>query len=255
MSTTLILALSLGAAIGITLGILGGGGAILAVPVLVAVLGQDAHAATTTSLVVVGAASLAAGLRYAKARHVSWRTAALFALAALPGSTLGTAANNAVSDRLLLSLLSIVILCVAYLTWRHASKTRAPSADTSLICPTLTAVPLIATGLGVGILTGFFGVGGGFVIVPALAIALQLPFRLAIGTSLVIIFLVSTAGLINHLVADAQVDWGTALPFAAATVAGALAGAQIAPRFAQATLGKAFAVLLVGVAVLTFAVA
>ncbi len=251
----LILALTLGAAIGVTLGVLGGGGSILAVPVLVAVLGQDAHTATTSSLIVVGAASLVAGLRYAKKHLVCWRAAMLFALAAVPGTTIGTLANGAVSGRLLLSLLAGVILCVAYLTWRHASATHVLDITAPLTCPTLAAIPLITTGLGVGTLTGFFGVGGGFVIVPALAIALHLPFRLAIGTSLVIIFLVSMTGLINHLATGADVEWTTVVPFAMATVAGSLTGTRIAPRFTQATLGKAFAVLLVGVAALTFVVA
>ncbi len=250
-----MLALALGAAIGVTLGVLGGGGAILAIPVLVVVLGEDVHAATTSSLVVVGAASLVAGLRYAGAHHVCWRAAALFTFAALPGATIGTLANGAVSGRLLLSLLSVVILCVAYLTWRRASAPRSLETKAPLVCPTLPAIPLITIGLGVGVLTGFFGMGGGFVIVPALAIAMQLPFRLAIGTSLIIICAVSLTGLVNHLAVDANIDWSTVLPFATATVAGSLLGTQIAPKFSQATLGKAFAVFLVGVSALTFAIA
>ncbi len=255
MTGTLALALAFGAAIGATLGVLGGGGAILAVPVFVVVLGEDAHAATTSSLVVVGAAALIAGLRYAHAHAVCWRAAGLFTLAALPGAALGTLANGAVSGRVLLSLLSAVILIVAAVTWRRACAEGSPERTEPMVCPALPVIKLVAVGLGVGVLTGFFGVGGGFVIVPALAVALHLPFRLAIGTSLVIIAVVSLAGLVNHLAVDADEDWGTTLPFAAATVAGSLLGTRIAPRLSQTTLGKSFAVLLVGVSVLTLAIA
>jgi uncharacterized membrane protein YfcA len=255
MSMTLVLALALGAAIGLTLGVIGGGGAILAVPVLVAVLDQDAHMATTSSLVVVGAAALVAGLRHAKARHVCWRVAAVFTVAAIPGAILGTLANGVAGGRLLLSLLAVLILAVAYLTWRRAATPATGAPEPPPTCPAVPVLPLAATGVGIGVLTGFFGVGGGFVIVPALAIVLQMPFRLAIGTSLIIIFMVSLTAFVNHMVAGADVDWSTTLPFAAATVGGSLMGAQIAPRFSQEALGKAFAILLVGVAVMTFAIA
>lgn len=249
MTSTLIVALGLGAAIGVTLGMLGGGGAVLAIPVLVWALGQDVHAATTTSLIVVGAAALAGGLRQAAAHHVCWRAAGLFTLAAVPGTTLGTLANSAAGGHLLLVLLAALILVVAALTWRRASAAGLETGGGPAPCPALHALPLITAGLTVGVMTGFFGVGGGFVIVPALAVALHMPMRLAIGTSLVIIAMVSAVGLANHLTQGIAVDWAVAVPFTAGTVAGALAGASLSRRVPQAALGRAFALLLLGVAV------
>jgi hypothetical protein len=252
MSTALALALSLGAVIGLMFGMLGGGGGVLAVPVLVSVLGEDVHAATTGSLVVVGAAALVGGLRQATGHYVCWRAAGLLAVAALPGATLGTLANVHTSGRLLVVLLSLLILGVAVLTWcRSASEGRRSAPDeTAPVCPHVPLVQLAGAGLLLGTLTGFFGVGGGFVIVPMLTVVFHVPIRLAIGTSLIAVFLVSVAGFANHLARDAQVNWSLLVPFTAATVAGALVGASLSPRIPRAALGRMFAVLLTGVALL-----
>lgn len=252
MSATLALALSLGAVIGLVLGMLGGGGAVLAVPVLVSVLGEDVHAATTGSLVVVGLAALVGGARQAAGGYVCWRAAALLAAAALPGVTLGTLANVHASGALLAILLALLILGVAVLTWRRNGGPRA-SGDAEAprpACPPLPLWQLVGSGLALGLLTGFFGIGGGFVIVPVLTIAFGVPIRLAIGTSLVAIFLVSVAGFANHLAQGSQADWSLVIPFAAATVAGSLLGASLSPRVPRLVLGRMFAVLLIGVAAL-----
>ena len=253
MSAALTLALSLGAAIGLILGMLGGGGAVLAVPVLVSVLGEDVHAATTGSLVVVGAAAVVGGVRQATSHHVSWRTAGLLAAAALPGATLGTVANVHASGRLLVVLLALLILLVAVLTWRRSAGEGGRSAPAEPACPVVPRLQLVGAGLLLGMLTGFFGVGGGFVIVPMLTIVFHLPIRQAIGTSLIAIFLVSVAGFANHLAQGAHVNWSLTIPFAAATVAGALAGASLSPHVPRAALGRMFAVLLIGVAILMLA--
>ena len=253
MSATFALALSLGAAIGLMLGMLGGGGAVLAVPVLVSVLGEDVHAATTSSLVVVGAAALVGGVRQATSHHVSWRTAGLLAVAALPGATLGTVANVHASGRLLVVLLALLTLGVAVLTWRRSAAESGRSAPAEPACPAVPMLQLVGAGLLLGMLTGFFGVGGGFVIVPMLTLVFHIPIRQAIGTSLIAVFLVSVAGFANHLVQGAHVNWSLTIPFAAATVAGALAGASLSPHVPRAALARTFAVLLTGVAILTLA--
>jgi uncharacterized membrane protein YfcA len=110
---------------------------------------------------------------------------------------------------------------------------------------------MIVAGLVLGALTGFFGVGGGFVLVPALALALHFPFRRAIGTSLVIIFLVSLTGFVSHMATGADIDWRVAAPFAAATMAGSLIGASFSSRVPQVALARMFALLLTGVGVAT----
>ena len=255
MSAALALALSLGAAIGLMLGMLGGGGAVLAVPVLVSVLGEDVHAATTGSLVVVGSAALVGGVRQASSHYVCWRAAGILAVAALPGATVGTLANVHASGRLLVVLLAVLILGVAFLTWRRSTSegARGTRAEAVPVCPPVPLTRLIGAGLLLGTLTGFFGVGGGFVIVPMLTVVFHVPIRLAIGTSLIAVFLVSVAGFVNHLAQGAHVDWSLVVPFAAATVTGALAGASLSPRIPHFALGRMFAVLLTGVAILMLA--
>jgi uncharacterized membrane protein YfcA len=251
VSTTLTLALLLGTGIGLVLGMLGGGGAVLAVPVFVSILGQDVHAATTGSLVVVGLAALVGGVRQARGGHVWWRVAAVLALAALPAVTLGTVANVHASGSLLVVLLASLILGVAVVTWRRTTSARVPrGGEHRLTCPQIPLWKLLGAGVVLGVLTGFFGVGGGFVIVPMLSVACGVPLRLAIGTSLIAIFLMSVAGFANHLAQGSDVDWALVLPFAVATIAGSLAGATLSPRVPRLVLGRMFAVLLTGVALL-----
>jgi hypothetical protein len=244
-----LLAVPFGLAIGLSVGMLGGGGAVLSIPVLVYVLGQDVHAATTASLVVVAAASLAGGLGQARERRVCWKHARAFAPPALLGVGLGTVANQAVDGELLLVLFAPVMLVAAWATWRRPAPGSQPEVDPARACPPVDLVRDVSLGMGVGLLTGFFGVGGGFVVVPALAVALAMPLRLAIGTSLVVVTLVSVAGLGAHLAAGNEFDAGPALALALACVAGALAGPSLAARVPERLLGNAFAALLAAVAV------
>lgn len=225
------------------LGAVGGGGAVLAVPVLVYLLGQDMHAATTTSLVVVAAAALAGGAAQAGRARVCWPQVAAFVPPALAGTVLGTLANEVVSATALLLAFVPVLLAAAVFTWRRAGETSSDEAA----CPPLDAPRAVALGLAVGVLTGFLGVGGGFVVVPMLAIGMHFPLRQAIGTSLVVVGLVSVGGLLAHLWRDAEVDVGIAAGMGAGCMAGALAGALVSERLPQRTLGLAFAVLVAAV--------
>lgn len=241
----------LGLAIGLALGMLGGGGSVLAVPVLVYLLGQDVHRATTASLLVVATAALAGGLGHARLGRVCWRHAAAFTAPALGGILVGTAANHAVGGNLLLVLFAAVMLVAAWATWRKAGgdddETGAPRPSAQAR-PPLRPARDVAAGAGVGLLTGFFGVGGGFVVVPALAIALGFPMRSAIGTSLVIVSVVSVLGLAVHLLSGNGLDLSVTAAMAAACALGALAGAHAAPHVSHQTLGRAFALLVVAVA-------
>jgi uncharacterized membrane protein YfcA len=203
---SLAAAVALGVLIGIALGALGGGGSILAVPLLVHLAGQSPAAATATSLVAVGAASVAAALRHARTGNVRWGAAGVFVVTGVPGSWLGAALNARLDGDVLLLVFSGLVLVAA-----HRMLTACPSCtqvggDEALAAdpvrqrggagtlvaarrtapPRRRVAPVVATGMLVGFLTGLFGVGGGFVIVPALTLALGLPMPAAIGTSLAV---------------------------------------------------------------------
>lgn len=246
----LLAAIPFGVAIGVAVGMLGGGGSVLAVPVLVYVLDQDVEAATTTSLVVVAVAAIAGGYGHALEGRVCWRHAWVFTLAALPGIVAGTELGNVVSGTALIAGFALVMLGAAAATWRKAtSDDEADVGDgRGHVCPGLRLDRDVPAGLAVGFLTGFFGVGGGFVIVPVLAVALAFSMRSAIGTSLAIITTTAVLGVIVHLGIGRSVDADLTLVMAAATVVGAFAGSRWSRRVPQETLGRAFAVLVVMVA-------
>ncbi|MGZ8476386.1 MAG: sulfite exporter TauE/SafE family protein [Candidatus Limnocylindria bacterium] len=242
-------AIPFGFAIGLSLGMLGGGGSVLAVPVLVYVLGQSVHDATTVSLVVVTAGALAGGIGHAREGRVCWRHAGAFTVAAVPGVIAGTALGEEVSGGALIAAFAVVMLGAAAAIWRKARDDRPEGPSTrDASCPPLRPARDLSAGLLIGVLTGFFGVGGGFLIVPTLAIVLALSMRLAVGTSLAIISATSVIALTAHLVAGRGIDVGVTTAMTASCVAGALAGAQVAGRIPQRLLGQGFAALVVAVA-------
>lgn len=235
-----LLALPFGLGVGLLLGLLGGGGSILAVPVLVYVLGQPVKAATTESLLIVGTAALVGAGAYARSGRVQIRTGLAFGAAGAAGATAGTALNRLVSDRALLLAFALLLLAAAAAILRRPDA-RAPSGSLSL-------VRVAPAGLATGVLTGFLGVGGGFVIVPALVLLLGLPITLAVGTSLLVIALTSGAALASHL-ASGSIDWTIAVAFTGAAIAGALAGRRLSATVSAERLGQLFALLLVAIAV------
>ncbi len=244
----LALAIPFGFAIGLAVGMLGGGGSVLAVPVLVYALEQDVETATTISLVVVTAAAVAGGYGHALNGRVCWRHTAAFTAAALPGIIGGTALGNRVEGSALVAGFALVMLAAAAATWRKATTGAADDEPSGHACPALSLSRDVSAGLLVGFLTGFFGVGGGFIIVPTLAVALAFSMRAAIGTSLAIITTTSILGVIVHLSAGRTLDADLTLVMGAACVAGSLLGARLSSRVPQATLGRAFAGLVVAVA-------
>lgn len=247
----MLVAAVFGLAIGAAVGMLGGGGSVLAVPVLVYVLGENIAEATTASLLVVSAGAFAGALRHARANRVCWRHAGSFTLAALPGIVAGTAAGSAVGGDVVLVVFAVVMLVAARATWRRAGRAD-PARDEGWVpgaqCPPLRMPRDLFAGVAVGFLTGFLGVGGGFLIVPTLAVALAFSMRTAVGTSLAIITATSVLGLGVHLLAGRTVDAPTAVAMAAACAAGALAGAALSERVSQRTLGRGFAVMVALVA-------
>ena len=245
-----IAAVPFGVAIGLSLGTLGGGGSVLAVPVLVYVLGQSVHQATTASLVIVTAGAIVGGLSHAREGRVCWRHAVAFTAGALPGVISGTALGQAVSGTALIGGFALIMLATATATWRkgHEDASPAVTGPSQPSCPPLRLAQTLAAGLLVGAMTGFFGVGGGFLIVPTLAIALALSMRLAVGTSLMIITATSTMALIAHLAAGRALDLGVTAAMTGACVAGALAGGRLVGRLPQRLLATGFAALVFAVA-------
>lgn len=232
--------------IGLIVGSVGGGGAILALPVLVYILDEPVGPATAASLIVVAvAASVGAG-SLARSGHVCWRLAAIFSTPAAAGSLLGAIANRHVSGAALILAFVPVMLVAAAATWQRVGADRAEQDEG---CPSPGWAPVAAAGLLVGLLTGFFGVGGGFVIVPVLTLGFGLPFRRAVATSLVIITIVGFAALVSHLVQGVHVNVGITLALAGATAAGALIGTRVGGRLPQRSLGRGFAIVVALVAV------
>lgn len=235
---TVVLAIPLGIAIGLVVGAIGGGGAILALPVLVYVLGEDVGPATTGSLVVVAiAAAVGAGALAARG-HVCWRVALTFVVPAGLASLAGTVLGAAVSPEALILAFVPVMLVAAAATWYRAAQR---GGDATGDCPEPRADAVVVTGAGVGLLTGFFGVGGGFLIVPALTLWLGFGFRRAVATSLVIITITGVAALASHLAIGSAIDVGVTVALALSTAVGALLGTIYAQRIPQAAIARAFA--------------
>ena len=260
-----LLASPLGFLIGLSLGALGGGGSILAVPVLVYAAGQDARAATATSLFLVGTAALVGMVAHFRAGRVRLGTGLAFGLAGIGGSLAGTAVNHRLDPDVLLLGFSGLVLSAA---WRMLTgcptctqvgerlelQKAAGSEGRGLLTRTRLDAGIVVTvlvvGTGVGFLTGLFGVGGGFVIVPALALALKLPMPEAIGTSLLVIAVNSAVALTARL-GSSRIEWAVAMPFTLAAVGGVVVGGRIADRLDAERSLRWFAALLVAVAVYT----
>ncbi|MEJ7825737.1 MAG: sulfite exporter TauE/SafE family protein [Solirubrobacteraceae bacterium] len=236
-----ILAIPLGIVIGLIVGAVGGGGATLALPVLVYLLGQSVGPASTASLIVVAiAASIGAGT-LALRGHVCWRIALTFFPPAAVGSVLGTLGNHAVSGKVLILAFVPVLLVAAAATWQRASHTAGEETGE---CPAARPSLIVVAGVGVGALTGFFGVGGGFMIVPVLTLWLGFSFRRAVATSLVIITLTGLVALASHVAIGASINVSVTIALSASTALGALIGSMLAQRVPQAVLGRAFAVVV-----------
>jgi uncharacterized membrane protein YfcA len=241
-----LLAIPFGILIGLIVGTVGGGGAILALPVLVYVLGEDVNPASTASLIVVAlAAAVGAGARV-RGGHVCTRLAVAFSVPAAAGSLAGTVLGHEVSPRLLILTFVPVMAVAAALTWRRACTD--PTGDEQA-CPDVPIPKIVLAGSLVGLLTGFFGVGGGFVIVPVLTLWFGMSFRRAVGTSLVIITLTGLAALASHLATGTTIDVPVTAALGGATMLGALVGSRISDRLPQRLIGQGFA-LTVGVVAL-----
>jgi len=291
-----LIASPLGFLVGLSLGALGGGGSILAVPALVYGVGESPQAATATSLLVVGFAAMVGVIPHWRNGNVRMGAGVLFGLAGIGGSFLGTRLNGGVDGDVLLLAFSGFMLVAGAAMLRRSRRTEpaAGSGDTATgtgtatttvadvasgartVIGPLTDVPMgpvvtvatqsrveaeptwdvatvvkvVLAGSVVGLLTGFFGVGGGFVIVPALVLTLGFTMPQAVGTSLVVIAINAAVALAMRA-GSSTIEWGDAAPFLVTAVAGTIVGGRIAGRIDARRLTGGFVVLLAGVALYT----
>ncbi|MBD8871085.1 sulfite exporter TauE/SafE family protein [Nocardioides donggukensis] len=263
--TLALLAVLAGVVIGVSLGALGGGGSILAVPVLVYALDQSAAQATTGSLVVVGVGAVTGAVTAHRSGTVLLGRGLGFAATAVVGAVVGARASSLVSDEVLLASFAVLMLVVGGLMLHRSLRGSGQDDEDGVpenhepilqfspvfACQCPRALKVLVTATVVGLLTGFLGVGGGFLVVPALALALGMSLRHATGTSLVVIAVTSAVALAVRAGSGVAPDWGLVLLLTVATSVGALVGARVARRIGTRRLGQAFTgvVLLVAVGI------
>ncbi|QDT12682.1 sulfite exporter TauE/SafE family protein [Planctomycetes bacterium K23_9] len=245
MTTILIGALI----IGLTLGMLGSGGSAITVPVLVYLVGHGTKESIAESMAIVGLISIAAAVPYAKARQIDWRSVWFFGIPGMFGTFFGAWIGGLSTDAAQLVVFGIVLLVAAYSMLRRRKGSTASNEDLQIESERPPVWKVGAEGSVVGIVTGFVGVGGGFLIVPALVLLGNLPMRLAIGTSLVIIAAKSAIGFAKYehylLAHDSTVNSQTILVFVLIGVVGSLVGRAINTHMNQRKLKLVFAVFLI----------
>jgi uncharacterized membrane protein YfcA len=264
---TLVVAVVAGLLIGLSLGALGGGGSVLAVPVLVYALDQTAAQATTGSLVIVGLTSLVGALTARRAGTVLLGRGVAFGAVAVVGAGAGAGLSGLVPEPVLLTAFAVLLVVVASVmavrqhrarrggTGDPAAGTRGVRLDDPILtfsptfaCECPRALKVLVTATVVGLLTGFLGVGGGFLVVPALVLALGLPIEFAAGTSLVVITITATAALAVRAGSGTHPDWGVVALLTVAAVVGGYLGARATTRIDAHRLQAAFTILLLLVA-------
>ncbi len=239
--TALVIALAV--LVGLSLGMLGGGGSILAVPLLVYVAGMDAKAAIATSLLVVGVTSATGAISHARAGRVQWRTGILFGLAGMAGAYAGGRIGTLVDGTWLLLAFAGMMAVTAAAMLRSRPPREPATQDHQM-----AVGKILLEGVVVGLVTGLVGAGGGFLVVPALVLLGGVPMHVAVGTSLVVIAMKSMAGLAGYL-SGIQVDWPLALGVTAAAVVGSVAGGRLVEYVPQDRLRNAFGWFVAAMAV------
>ncbi|MDQ0395538.1 sulfite exporter TauE/SafE family protein [Labrys monachus] len=244
---TLVPALGSGSLVGFILGLLGGGGSILATPLLLYVVGvADPHVAIGTSALAVSVNAYASLVAHARKGHVWWRCAVVFALIGTAGALLGSSLGMLVDGRRLLLFFGVLMLVVGLLMLRPRREAPAVARPVDLRMCALTAGAALVTGFG----SGFFGIGGGFLIVPALILATGMPTISAIGSSLLAVGTFGLATALNYAGAG-LVDWALAAEFIAGGILGGIGGMLLATRLSASRhmLARLFAALVLAVAV------
>ncbi len=254
--TTWILGLLLASVIGISLGLIGGGGSVLALPILVYVMGVPTKSAIAMTLVIVGSVSLLGSIPHWQRGYVNLRLSALFGSATMVGAFLGAkvALLPGVTSTFQMLLFATIMLLAAVTMIRPKSRSQRSAHPHRKLFPLRLNrvrlnrwIGLFVLGIGVGILTGLVGVGGGFMIVPALVLLGQVPIREAIGTSLLVIFLNSTTGFLGYL-GQVTFDWPLAIAFTVIAGCGTVVGALLSRRIDGQKLQQGFGYFLIAVA-------
>ena len=240
------LTVALAVFVGISLGLLGGGGSILTVPLLAYVAGQEPKEAIATSLLVVGVTSAVGAITHARAGRVRWKVAAVFGVAAMSGAYAGGRLAKFIPGNILLIAFSVIMIMAAVAMLRG----RKDVGDESV--GPLPIGRIMLQGASVGVISGLVGAGGGFLLVPALALLGGLPMPVAVGTSLVVISMQSFAGFAGHLAGE-TIDWKLAGMVIAAAVAGSIIGGLLTSKIDPATLRKAFGWFVLAMAALVLA--
>lgn len=230
-------ALALSLLIGVALGLLGGGGSILTLPILTYVVHMDTKTAIASSLFVVAVTSAVGAISHARAGRVRWRTGLIFGAAGMVGAFGGGRLAAYIPGNILMLLFALMMLATAIAMLRGRRATTAP------VVTDLPVLKVIAEGIVVGIVTGIVGAGGGFLVVPALVLLGGLRMEQAVGTSLVVIAMKSFAGFYGHL-GHVDIDWPVTLAVTGAAVLGSFAGGALAGKVPPTTLRKGFGVFV-----------
>lgn len=238
--TATIAALALAVPVGISLGLLGGGGSILTVPILTAVAGVEPRAAIASSLLVVGATSAVSLVQHVRAGRVRWRVGVPFGAAGVVGSMGGGLLGGLLPASVLMLLLAGTMIAAAVAMLRRRGRPAEEASPRSVL--------ILILGAAVGVLAGLVGAGGGFLIVPALIVLAGLPASAAIGTSLLVIAMQALAGLVAQP-AVADIPWQLVLPFTATAIIASFIGSALTGRIPERALRAGFALLVFAVAV------
>jgi len=245
----MILTMTLALAIGLLLGLLGGGGSILTVPMLVYVLGIEPKTAILTSFVVVGVSSLMAIVQHARKNRVCWKSGFFFGLAGMAGAYGGGRLAAFFSGEVLMAMFGLVTLATSLAMLFRPQAATPPTTDDLPLCPAqVPYLKLLFDGLLVGLLTGLVGVGGGFLIVPALTLLVGLPMPAAVGTSLLVIVMNALAGLGGYAT-HVDLDVKLTVIVTGAAVVGAVFGGMLSTRISAAMLRRLFGLFVLAIAV------
>ncbi|MAP62726.1 MAG: permease [Microbacterium sp.] len=245
---TIALALAFGAVIGILLGLLGGGGSIMAIPALVYALGLDFEQAVLVALIVIAVASAVGAIPKARAGQVNWRLAGVFAVVGIPATFAGSAIGDHLPQTAIMVGFAVVMVVAGIRMLTDSDDTGgACEINAGGINWRRCAPRSIPAAVAVGLLTGLFGVGGGFLIIPALVIMLGVEMPIAVGTSLLIITANSAAGIASHA-QDATINWSLTAAFVGTAVAGSLIAGKLGTKLDNTRLQHWFAYLVFVVA-------
>jgi uncharacterized membrane protein YfcA len=262
-----IVAILCGGAVGLALGLTGGGGSIFAVPLLIYVLGIAPDQAMPISLVAVSVSAIVGGVQSIRRGLAVWQPTIIFALGGVLGAPLGMLAAKRLAEQWIVGGFALLAILVGSLMWRaarvfpaQAAAVRARAYDTGggpicVLAPdgqlrftAPCAAALAVIGLGTGFLSGMFGIGGGFLIVPALVLVTRMGVHRAVATSLLIISAIGSSGAISALL-HGGIVWRVLLPFAAGGALAMVGGRLLAERLAGPRLQEVFAIAILGVGV------